>query len=138
MKKYYLLVFFTLIFVVLFYAYYSNRKEDVYISFIDIKGYQYHFIDSTDISKIEKAIITQSGEMSYQRWEINVDTKSITKAEMLDVVKLIHNSQYWIISNYQPLGMSQKGLQKYRLHIIRWENDVPYILPISSVDIVME
>ena len=138
MKKYILLLFFTLIFLVVFSTYYFTKKEDIYISFIDIKGYQYHFIDSTEISKIEKAIITQSGKMNYQRWEIFVDKKKITKMEVQDVYKLINNSQYWIISNYNSLSMGLKDLQNYRLHIIHWKNNVPYLLPISSVIIIKE
>ena len=60
----------------------SFKKKDIYIAFDDIAGYHYRFIDSTDILKTSKILITQSGTLSYQRWEIDIDSSKITKTDI--------------------------------------------------------
>lgn len=81
-----------------FCIYQATKKENIYISFEDLKGYKYQFIDSTDILKTREVLITQSGDRWYQWWSIEVDTDKINKTDINDVRRIIIDSQYLIIS----------------------------------------
>jgi len=118
--------------------YQSVRKEDVYISFTNIPGYNYQFIDSMDIIKTKKVIITQTGKLAYQWWEIDVDNTKITKTDLTTFRKLVVNSQQFIINNYGGIKDCEESLSKYRFFILKWENNIPYVLPIKEIRFVME
>lgn len=117
--------------------YQAIKKEDIYISFEDLKGYKYQFIDSTDISKTREVLITQGGERWYQWWSIEIDTEKIKKADADNIRRIIINSQYFIIHNVQPLKKVDI-FEKYQIFIIKLVNDVPYILPVKNIGYVVE
>ena len=114
----------------------SFKKKDIYIAFDDIAGYHYRFIDSTDILKTSKILITQSGTLSYQRWEIDIDSSKITKTDISTFRKLVINSQHLIINNYGGIKDGEKALKRYRFRVLKWENNIPYILPILKQKIL--
>ena len=118
--------------------YQSIKKEDVYISFTDLKGYNYQFIDSTDILKTSKIVIKGNGERSYEWWEIDIDSKHITKSDLNLYRKLVVNSQYLVINNYGIIKDYEKTLSKYRFHILKWENKNLYILPVKRIRYLVE
>lgn len=118
--------------------YQSAKKEDVYITFIDIPGYQSIFIDSTSISKTSKVLIKQSGKLSYQWWEIDIDSAEITKTDMDTYRKLVINSQYMIINNFGGIKDCERTLDRFRFFVLKWENNIPYIMPVKQVRYVME
>ena len=53
--------------------YQTIKKEDIYISFKDLNGFKYQFIDSTDVLKTGKVLINQEGKFKNHFWEINID-----------------------------------------------------------------
>lgn len=138
MKTSRLIYLITLILLVSFCIYQSTKKEDVYIAFEDLSGYKYQFIDSLDVLKTQKVLIKQTGKFYYQWWEINIDAQKIKKSDSNNIRKLILNSQFLIIKNCQGPGNNENIMDKYKIHIIRWDNEIPYILPVKSVNIVME
>lgn len=116
----------------------SFKKEDIYIAFDDIAGYHYQFLDSTDILRTNKILITQCGTLSYQRWEIAIDSSKITKTDISTFRKLVINSPHLIINNFGGIKDCEGTLNRYRFHVLKWENNVPYILPVTKISFVME
>ena len=119
----------------------STKKKDIYITFPDIKNYQYHFVDSTNIMNTSKIIISHTGElshMSYQWWEIEIDSKGIQKTDLETIGKIITCSQYFIINNYGGIKVCDDELNKYRFNVIKWVNDEPFILPVKKIYFVIE
>lgn len=82
-------------------------------------------------------MITQGGERWYQWWQIEVDKERIRKTDFDNIRRTVINSQYFIILNVQPLKKVDI-FEKYRLFIIKWVNDVPYILPVKNIGYVVE
>jgi len=117
--------------------YQAIKKEVIYISFDDLKGYKYQFIDSTDVLKTREVLITQGGERWYQWWRIEVDKERIRKTDFDNIRRTVINSQYFIILNVQPLKKVDI-FEKYHLFIIKWVNDVPYIMPVKNIWYVVE
>jgi len=120
--------------------YQAIKKEDIYISFEDLKGYKYHFIDSTDVLKTEKVLINQEGKFKNHFWEINIDSPNIKKAEANRIQRLVINSQFFIINNFGFYPNENGHLHKtdkYRIYIIRQENENQYILPVKDVNFLI-
>ena len=138
MKKSKLLCILSILILASICMFQSYKKEDVYIAFDDISGYRYQFIDSTDILKTSKILITQSGTLSYQWWEIDIDSTKITKTDMGTFRKLVINSPHLIINNFGGIKDCEGTLNRYRFHVLKWENNIPYILPVTKISFVME
>jgi len=121
--------------------YQAFKKEDIYISFEDLKGYKYQFNDSTDVLKTEKILINQVGNAgNHFLWKINIDSPKIKKTDINSVQKLILNSQFFIINNFGFYGNENDLLHKtdkYRIYIIRQEKDFKYILPVKEVNFLI-
>jgi hypothetical protein len=107
--------YFVLVFLVLsvsFCIYQATKKENIYISFEDLKGCKCQFIDSTDILKTRKILIKHVVKFENQfLWEINIDISNIKKTEPRSIQKLIVNSQFFIINNFGFYG-NENDLKK--------------------------
>ena len=120
--------------------YQTIKKEDIYISFKDLNGFKYQFIDSTDVLKTGKVLINQEGKFKNHFWEINIDSPNIKKAEANRIQRLIINSKFFIINNFGFYPNENGHLHKtdkYRIYIIRQEKDVQYILPVKEVNFLI-
>lgn len=109
-----------------FCIYQAIKKEDIYISFEDLKGYKYQFIDSTDILKTGKVLINQEGKFKNHFWEIHIDSPNIKKAEANRIQRLIINSQFFIINNFGFYPNENGHLHKtdkFQIYIIRQEKE---------------
>ena len=138
MKKFKILCILSIIILGSICVYQFIKKEDVYIAFDDIAGYRYQFIDSTNILKTSKILIKQSGKLSYQWWELEIDSAKIAKTDLFTYQKLMINSQTIIINNYGGIKDCGRKLNKYRFFIFEWENNIPYILPVKKIRFIME
>lgn len=120
--------------------YQAIKKEDIYISFDDLKGYKYQFIDSTDVLKTREVLINQEGKFKNHFWEIHIDSPNIKKAEANKIQRLIINSQFFISNNFGFYGNENDHFHKtdkYRIYIIRQEKDDLYILPVKDVNFLI-
>ena len=120
-----------------FCIYQATKKENIYIFFEDLKGYNYQFIDSTNVLKTSKILIQHVVKSEDQfLWEINIDTANIKIAKPHSIQKLIVNSQFFIINNFGFYGNENDLLHKmdrYRIYIIKKGKEVAYILPVKDV-----
>ena len=120
-----------------FCIYQATKKENIYISFEDLKGYKYQFIDSTDVLKTGKILINQDGKFKNHFWQINIDASNIKKTETSSIQKFIINSQFFIINNFGFYANENGHLHKtdkYRIYILKQEKDDLYILPVKEVN----
>ena len=117
--------------------YQAVKKEDIYISFKDLYGFKYQFIDSTDVLNTRKVLINQDGKFKNHFWQINIDASNIKKTETSSIQKFIINSQFFIINNFGFYANENGHLHKtdkYRIYILKQEKDDLYILPVKEVN----
>lgn len=114
------------------------KKEKIYISFEEIPGYKYQFIDSTNIQRTSKILITQGGTLAYQKWEVDIDSDKIFKTDITAVRKIVVSSQYIIINNYGGIKDCERNLKKLRFFVLKWDKNTPYILPVKQIRFVVE
>lgn len=121
--------------VVLMFAviYQTNKKENIYIYIEDLKGYCLEYSNPNDLLKTTKIQIRQSGKLSYQFWEIIIDTMNCKKINIESLQNKIINSQYFIINNCGGIGTKDHLLKKYKLNIIVYKNNEYYNLPVKSI-----
>ncbi len=115
----------------------KNKKTDLYIPLQNIEGYNIHFNDSSvqNISKIE---ISNLGELSYQRWEIFVDYTKTKKTTKENLIKHLTCSPDFIINNFGWNSDLISDSKRFRLFIIKWEMNEPYILPVKDIHFINE
>jgi|GEM_PF-1575178 len=137
MKTNWLICFGVIYILASFCIYQAVKKEDIYISFKDLCGFKYQFIDSTDVLKTGKVLINQEGKFKNHFWEINIDSPNIKKAEANRIQRLVINSQFFIINNFGFYPNENGHLHKtakYRICILKQEKDDLYILPVKEVN----
>lgn len=115
----------------------KNWKTDVYITLQDIEGYNFQFNDSI-AQKISKIEISQMGELSYQRWEIVVDSTKTEKTNKENLVSHITCSPDFIVNNFGWNSDLIADSKRFRLYIIMWDKDEPFILPIQDIHFIVE
>ena len=87
---------------------------------------------------INKLVITQEGEFSYQRWEIEVDSGEIRKIALAEQLTKLTCSPYFIIKNFGSNRRIVKDLEKFDLFLVKWEDDETYILPVKNIHFITE
>ena len=140
MKTNWLICFLVIFILASFCIFQATKKENIYISFKDLNGFKYQFIDSTDVLKTRKVLINQDGKFKNHFWQINIDATNIKKTETSSIQKFIINSQFFIINNFGFYPTENGHLHKtdkYRIYIIRQEKDVLYILPVKEVNFLI-
>lgn len=115
----------------------KNRKTDLYIILEETEGYNIQFNDSI-AQKISKIEISQMGELSYQRWEIVVDSAKTKKAKKENLVSHITCSLDFIVNNFGWNSDLIADSKRFRLYIIIWDKDEPFILPIQDIHFIVE
>lgn len=115
----------------------KNRKTDLYIPFQKIEGYNFYLNDSVawNISKIE---ISHTGELSYQRWEIFIDSSKTEKTNKENLIRHLTCSTDFIINNFGWNSDLVTDTRSFKLYFIKWEKDEPYLLPIKDIHYITE
>jgi len=129
------IIVFVMIFII---AYYYQKKEDIYIYFEDLKGYTFEYSIPGDTLKSTKILVKHEEKLSYQYWELNVDTSKIKKISPSGLQEILINSQYIIINNFGGNGIKNHLLNKYSIHVICQKGNMYYILPVTNLSYVME
>ncbi|WP_167619931.1 hypothetical protein [Maribellus sediminis] len=122
---------------ILFLLWFGNKKETIYIRIENISGYEYLF---GTINHSKKIVLRPLGRFSYQYWDLEVNTTKIEAIGYEAIEKFDVVSQYWIINNMNgfQIGFDYEKLKKYKLQVIRFENDKLWIYPISQVHFIIE
>lgn len=137
MKKLIIVLIISLILSIVLLIFVSNRKTNLYIVIQDIKGYNYTFNDSIP-QNINKLVITQDGELSYQRWEIEVNSTGIRKIALTEQLTNLTCSPYFIIKNFGSTRRVVTDLDQFDLFLVKWEEEEPYILPVKNIHFITE
>lgn len=136
MRKLVLLFILVTISIALFLIY-QNKKTNIYVTLIDMEGYNFHFNDSVT-PNINKMVITQEGKLSYQWWEIEIDSDKIETTSREKLYGNVICSPYFILYNFGWNRDLVTNLDKYRLFIIHREDGELFILPVKDIHFIIE
>ena len=124
--------------LVSFIVYQSLRKENVYLHIEDIKGYYVEYSDTINHLKSTNISLKQTGKFWYQWWELALDTAKIVKINPEKLGEIVMHSQYFILYNFGGIGNKNHLLNKYKFHVILYNDNIPYIIPVKSIVYGME
>jgi hypothetical protein len=115
----------------------KNSKTDLYITLPDTEGINIVFNDSI-AQKINKIEMSLKGDLSYQRWEIMVDSAKTEKINKEKLISHITCSQDFIIKNFGWNRDLIFDTKRFRIYIVIMKLNEPYILPVKDIRFIVE